>query len=315
MSVEFAILDWHWEITKRCNLKCLHCILDDCSDYEMSTEETFVTISNIVNLGGKRLFITGGEPLMRKDICSIIKKAFNAGLVVSIITNGTKIDKVFLKNVGRYIQNIAISIDGHSQVQDKIRGIGVYDKCVFTLKLVEDFGINASVYTTIHALNETLIEKFMEKMIATGVRSFHFNEINPEGRAQKNKYLLLPPKTTEDKAILILSQLKKIIEIENFDANTGCSISPSTVYLRADGAIYACVELAFKRPSSNMANILRQDIEMIKKRVEKFFLSINQPQNNFCCYTSFTAPGISINFNEDRKCPIIRRIDNEFEYT
>lgn len=310
MSTELAILDWHWEITKRCNLKCLHCILGDCSDYEMTTEEAFVAISSIVKLGGKRLFITGGEPLMRTDICSIIEKAFNAGLVVSLITNGMKIDKTFLENVGRYIQNIAVSIDGYSRIQDKIRGLGVYDKCVSALRLIIDFGIDASVYTTIHALNETAIEKVLEKLIAVGVRNFHFNEINSEGRAKENRYLLLPQKTTEDKASLILSQLKNIIEIEGFDVNTGCSISPSTVYLQSDGTMYACVELAFKIPFSGMANILRQDIEIIKKRVEKFFLSFNRSQNNICCYSSFLASGISINLNEKNECPIIRRINN-----
>lgn len=315
MSAELAILDWHWEITKRCNLKCLHCIMGDCSDYEMTTDEAFAAISSIVKLGGKRLFIAGGEPLMRKDICSIIERAFSAGLVVSLITNGTKIDKTFLKNVGRCIQNIAISIDGHSQVQDEIRGHGMYDKCVSALRLISEFNIDTAVYTTINSLNETVINELLEGMIAEGVRNFHFNEINPEGRAQKNKYLLLSPKTSEDRAELILLQLKKIIEIESFELGTTCSILPSTVYLRADGNIYACVELAFKRPSSSIANILRQDIGVIKKRVEKFFLSFNRPQNNFCCYTSFAAPGININLNEDRKCPIIRRIDNEFEYT
>lgn len=301
MSAELAILDWHWEITKRCNLKCLHCIIGDCSDYEMTTDEAFVAISSIVKLGGKRLFITGGEPLMRKDICSIIERAFSAGLVVSLITNGTKIDKTFLKNVGRCIQNIAISVDGHSQIQDKIRGYGVYEKCVSVLRLISEFNIDTAVYTTINSLNEAVINELLKRMIAVGVRNFHFNEINPEGRAQENKYLLLSPKTTEDRAKLILSQLKKIIEVESFELSTTCSILPSTVYLRADGNIYACVELAFKRPSSSIANILRQDIDMIKKRVEKFFLSINLPQNNFCCYSSFTAPGISINLNEERK--------------
>lgn len=258
MNIKLAIRDWHWEITKKCNLKCLHCILGNRSNYEMTTEEAFDAISSIVKLGGKRLFITGGEPLMREDLCAIIKRSCDSGLTVSLITNGTKVSKKFLKNIEGCVQVIAISIDGHSRIQDKIRGSGVYDRCVSAIELILGFGINVSVYVTIHALNENCVSKLVKEIIILGVKNFHFNEINSEGRARKNKNLLLTPKKTAERADLMLLQLQKMIEVESFAVNSKCSISPDIVYLKSDGTLFACTELAFKSPNQKMANILRQ---------------------------------------------------------
>lgn len=310
MKTKLAIRDWHWEITRKCNLKCLYCVLGGRSDYEMTTEEAFDAISGIVKLGGKRLFITGGEPLMREDLCAIIKRSYNSGLAVSIITNGTKISKKFLKDVRNYIQVMAVSIDGHSQIQDKIRGAGVYDRCISAIRLILDFGINISVYATIHALNENYISKLVEEMIFLGVRNFHFNEINQEGRARKNKDLLLAPKKTVGRAKSILLQLQKSIEVESFIMNSDCSISPDTVYLKSDGTLFACAELALKLPNQNMANILRQDMKTVAESVNNYFAEIKFPRNK-CCYASFSSQGISMFLNEPKRCPIIRRISNE----
>lgn len=310
MNTKLAIRDWHWEITGKCNLKCLYCILGDRSNYEMTTEEAFDAISSIVKLGGKRLFITGGEPLMREDLCAIIKRSYNSGLAVSLITNGTKINKKFLKETSGCIQTMAISIDGHSQIQNKIRGAGVYDRCVSAVKLILGFGIDVSVYATIHTLNENHIGKLAEEMILLGIKNFHFNEINPEGRARKNKDLLLIPKKTEERAESILLQLQKSIEVESFTMNSDCLISPNAIYLKSDGTLFACTELALKSPNQSMANILRQNMKAVAESVNGYFAEIKFARNK-CCYASFFSPGISMLLNKPQKCPIIRRIDDE----
>lgn len=311
MTVELAIRDWHWEVTKRCNLKCLHCLIGDCSGYEMTTKQAFAAISRIVKLGGKRLFITGGEPLMRSDIRLIIKRAYKAGLVVSLISNGTKIDKKFIDDVGGCIQSIAISIDGPLSVQDEIRGAGVYDKCVAAIHLIQKRGIDLSVYLTINSLNEARIGEFLKDMVVIGVKSFHFNEINPDGRAHNNEFLLLQPRETKGRADSVLLQLRDVIEIDQFDVNTSCSISPETVYMQSDGTIFSCVELAFKDPSLRIGNVLKDSPERIKRRISGFLASTFFCKKLNCCYTSYSSPGISINLNEIGKCPMIRRIDNE----
>jgi len=314
MDTYSAIQDWHWEITKRCNLKCLHCIMGDCSGYEMTTKEAFEVIDKIKKLGGKRLFITGGEPIMRSDLGSIIKEAHFHGLTVCLITNGTMISEFFLENISNYIENIAISIDGFQKTQDMIRGNGVYEKCISAIKLIAYHDIDVSVYTTIHALNEHFIYKFVEEMFQHGVENFHFNEISPEGRAKENKNLLLPPQKTFKRANFILSQLQKIVEIKEIKICSNCTISPRVAYLQSDGILFACVELAFNDQSQGIINILNSDIEKIKKNVNNFFNCLPCLGGMECCYTTFSFPGINIILNELKQCPFIGGIDNESKF-
>ena len=79
MKNKLTVQDWHWEITKACNLKCLHCIIGDRRNCELTTQESLIAVSRIVQLGGKNLRFTGGEPLMRKDLGLIIKEAYVDG--------------------------------------------------------------------------------------------------------------------------------------------------------------------------------------------------------------------------------------------
>jgi len=303
-----AVRDWHWEITKGCNLKCLHCIIGDRSSRELTTQESLSAISRIVQLGGKNLRLTGGEPLMRKDLGLIIQEAHASGLGLDLITNGTMLDDDFLRKHGRHISHMAISIDGQKQTHDHIRGKGSYEKSMLALQKIMDYGVDLSVYITVHSLNENAIDAIVEELISTGIRSFHFSEINMEGRASQNRHLLLEPKKTMDRLKSILSQLDCSIDIGEISSDSNCSISPNSVYLQSDGKIYACVEMALKKPEQMIAHILESEAE---GKMTRFFSRESRQKPLKCRYSLFSMPGISILLNEPSECPLIRRIDNE----
>ena len=309
MKRELAVRNWHWEITKDCNLKCLHCILGGCGGQEMTTQDSFKVISRIVQLGGKTLRLTGGEPLMRKDLGLIIQDAHASGLDPDLITNGTMLDDDFLKKYGRYIKHMAISIDGQKQVHEYLRGRGSYEKSMQSARKVIDVGIDLSVYVTIHSLNENSLDLLMEELISIGVGSFHFNEINMEGRALKNQHLFLGQEKTSDRINRILSQLQKIVDVSHVSCDSGCPISSDSVYLASDGRIYACVEIAFKSPEQKIAHILDQEID---GKMLRFFSEVVIPRNCICRYSLFSMQGISVLLNKSEKCPILkeRRFDN-----
>lgn len=310
MKRELAVRDWHWEITKDCNLRCLHCILGGCGGQEMTTQDSLRVISRIVQLGGKTLRLTGGEPLMRKDLGLIIQEAHASGLGLDLITNGTILDDGFLRKYGQHIKHLAISIDGQKQVHEYLRGKGTYEKSMHFARKAMDAGIDLSVYVTLHSLNENSLDLLMEELISVGFGSFHFNEINMEGRASKNRHLLLGQEKTSDRLDCILSQLQKVVDVGHISHDSGCSISSDSVYLASDGRIYACVEIAFKSPEQKIAHILDQEIE---GRMSRFFSEVAIPRNCICRYSLFSMQGISVLLNESGKCPILkeRRIDNE----
>ena len=311
MKNELAVRDWHWEVTKNCNLRCLHCILGDHkSSQELTTHESLKAISRIVQLGGKTLRITGGEPLIRKDLGLIIQEAHASGLGLDLITNGTMLDDDFLKKYRRCLGHIAISIDGQEKIHDHLRGKGSFVKSILSARKIMDAGIDLSVYITIHSLNKDSLGLLMEELISIGVESFHFNEINMEGRVLKNKHLLLESMDVSTKLSRILFQIQKSVDVGQISQDLNCSISPSAVYLTSDGIIYACVELAFKSPEQKIAGILEQGVG---DKIMQFFSESAITQKCSCRYSLFSMQGISILLNQPAKCPIIRkrRIDNE----
>lgn len=110
-----------WNITKKCNLYCKHCyrdsMLKDFKD-ELTTEEGEKLIKEIALSGFKILVLSGGEPLMRKDLFHLISVARKEGLIPVLGTNGTLITEEAAKDLKRAgIMGVGISID--STKEDK----------------------------------------------------------------------------------------------------------------------------------------------------------------------------------------------------
>ncbi|MFC2048031.1 radical SAM protein, partial [Chloroflexota bacterium] len=81
-----------WEITRRCNLFCAHCRAaaeNEQYEDELSTDECFQLIGEILKVGNPVLILTGGEPLVRPDVLQIAGYGVNKGLKVVMGTNGT----------------------------------------------------------------------------------------------------------------------------------------------------------------------------------------------------------------------------------
>src|SRR5574340_1243302 len=90
------------ELTKRCNLRCAHCYIGSlrtCSSGsrpEMEMEKVLSLIDEICDAGCLSLLITGGEPLLRPDFGRVYTRARENGMMVTVFTNGTLIDKEIL---------------------------------------------------------------------------------------------------------------------------------------------------------------------------------------------------------------------------
>ncbi|MCM8784130.1 MAG: radical SAM protein [Candidatus Omnitrophica bacterium] len=82
----------HIEITRSCNLKCKYCFLEK-DNIELDKQIYLCLLDELTNLGTLTITLTGGEPLIRKDIFYLIQKARKKGFKVGLLTNGTLIDK------------------------------------------------------------------------------------------------------------------------------------------------------------------------------------------------------------------------------
>lgn len=121
-----------WNCTRTCNLNCRHCYAEavntDCEG-ELSTDEAKRFMGTLVAYHVPVLLFSGGEPLMRKDLCELIEYGNRIGLRMVISTNGTLIDRARagrIKELG--VSYAGISLDGLKDVNDAFRGVpGAFD--------------------------------------------------------------------------------------------------------------------------------------------------------------------------------------------
>ncbi|MCD4703642.1 MAG: 12,18-didecarboxysiroheme deacetylase, partial [Methanosarcinaceae archaeon] len=147
-----------WNITRKCNLKCIHCYAhakdQDFYD-ELTTDEGKELIDDLADFGSPVLLFSGGEPLSRKDLPELAEYARSKGMRAVISTNGTLIDEKMaktLKEIG--LSYVGISLDGIRETNDRFRGMdGAFDKALTGLRNCQAQGIKVGLRFTINRHN------------------------------------------------------------------------------------------------------------------------------------------------------------------
>ena len=147
-----------WNMTKRCNLKCVHCYAQavpvDGAD-DISTEQAKTMIDDLAAYGAPVMLFSGGEPLVRKDLVELASHATSKGMRAVISTNGTLITKEKareLKGVG--LSYVGISLDGMEEVHDRFRGVpGAFRKALEGVANCQAEGLKVGLRFTINKRN------------------------------------------------------------------------------------------------------------------------------------------------------------------
>ena len=147
-----------WNMTQRCNLKCVHCyahaIEVDGSD-DINTEQAKTMIDDLAAYGAPVMLFSGGEPLVRKDLVELASHATSRGMRAVISTNGTLITKDKareLKEVG--LSYVGISLDGMEAVHDKFRAVpGAFKKALEGIANCQAEGLKVGLRFTINKRN------------------------------------------------------------------------------------------------------------------------------------------------------------------
>jgi radical SAM protein with 4Fe4S-binding SPASM domain len=189
-----------WNLTYRCNLACEHCYLDAgpkpavgtenfADRSELGTEECYTVIDEIAAFAPECLTIlTGGEPLLRRDILEIVRRAADRGLWVVVGTNGVRITE----NVARRLaeaggRGLSLSLDALDSVRhDRFRMVrGAWQNTVEGAEILNRTGLPFIVQTTAgsHNLGELdAIADFAYERLAAKVWNLYF--LVPTGRGQ-----------------------------------------------------------------------------------------------------------------------------------
>ena len=298
-----AIEEWHWEITRRCNLQCLHCLYGDCvSMSEMDLAQAEQSINRIATLGGRSLKLTGGEPMMRKDLGYLISHADSVGLKVEMITNGTLLTDRFLDEAGECLNHVAVSIDGFCKAHDTLRGKGAFKMAMSALDRLTSRGIHVSISITVSALNFHELPNLLKFLTERGVDNLHINDLNMVGRAKHNRHLIGLEWDKESRQQLF-DILGKVFgyTADNATVDTACNVEPSSVCISASGEVFACTEIMLVCPTNKIGMIQDIDLE------EKVHAHCNiDPTKLGCRYTSYAWPGVSLIIQSGQSCPLTK---------
>ena len=150
------------DLTHRCNLDCVHCYLGphrgqaEERPTEMTTQQVKHIIDEFTAAGCLTLLITGGEPLLRPDFGAVYRHAREAGLLVSVFTNGTLVsDRVLEAFVAMPPQVVEVTVYGATApTYERITGVpGSFERCLRGIRRLSERGVKVNLKTVLMTLN------------------------------------------------------------------------------------------------------------------------------------------------------------------
>lgn len=190
-----------WEITRNCNLSCIHCRASAThGPYtgELNTEKALNLIDQIAEVGSPIVILTGGEPLLRSDVFEIAAYGTRKGLRMVMAPNGTLMTEAFVKKmIDSGIKRISISMDGASkESHDNFRGVdGAFDGALNGIRLAREAGLEFQINTTITKKNLDQIPAIQDLAVEAGAAAHHIFLLVPTGRG---KYIADQEITSEE---------------------------------------------------------------------------------------------------------------------
>jgi AdoMet-dependent heme synthase len=176
-----------WEVTKGCNLRCIHCratATELASPQDLSTPKALDIIKQIADFGNPILVLSGGEPLYRPDIFQLARYGTELGLRVALATNGTLVTKEIAKKiVDSGVKRVSISLDGATaDIHDSFRGIpGAFDAAVYGFKNLKELGMPVQINMTIARHNAKQLPDVLEMVKGLGADALHTFLLVPVG--------------------------------------------------------------------------------------------------------------------------------------
>lgn len=176
-----------WEVTKGCNLRCIHCratATELMSPRDLPTSKALDIISEIADFSNPILVLSGGEPLYRHDIFQLAEYATSRGLRAALATNGTLVTKDIaekIKNSG--IKRVSISLDGaDATTHDTFRGIpGAFDAAIYGMRNLQELSVSVQINTTIARHNAHQLPDVLTLARRLGADALHTFLLVPVG--------------------------------------------------------------------------------------------------------------------------------------
>lgn len=273
------------EVTRRCNLACAYCG-SECTDgstrQELDTETWLRVIREIANdFDAKTIMVavTGGEPLVRKDLFILLAELQTLGFPFGMVTNGKLLDQKSAEQlVASGIGSISLSMDSIPLVNDELRGKGTANGVASAIDGLRSAGYKGvlEIISTITAPCMPHLDEMRHVVSGLKVAKWRMAPVMPVGRAERRPDLLL--NSAQTRALLEyiadcrFDDLKPVPEFseEGFlgDEFEGlvrpylcyCDAGITVASVLHDGSIGACPELADEFVQGHVATDRFKDV-------------------------------------------------------
>jgi len=252
-----------WEVTLKCNLKCLHCGSSAGLERqnELSTKECIQVCKDLAEIGFKGIGLMGGELFLRKDWEILCKEIKDQGMSVSTVTNGFfDPSKIIPKLVDLEVDCVTVGFDGTKEIHDKIRGVeGSFEKTLNFLRTAKEAGLETNPITTVHKINFDNLPELKKLILDEEDLDWQIQEASPIGRFPKN--LVLSEEEIYSLCLFIANLQNKYSKYKVIGSHSlgfyskfipnlsfypkwkGCFAGRGVLGIRSDGAIKGCETL------------------------------------------------------------------------
>ncbi|MGI6655863.1 MAG: radical SAM protein [Desulfobulbus sp.] len=189
-----------WEITRRCNLRCVHCRsssqLETDGHPDPPLPEAKRILEEIRGYADPVMVLSGGEPLLRPDVFEIAAHGTELGLRMCLATNGSLVTEAICREIkASGIKMVSLSLDGSTpEVHDDFRNQpGAFAGVMQAARLFNEHGISFLVNSSFTRRNRDEIGKVYPLVKSLGATAWYMFMIVPTGRGEEIMSELIPP--------------------------------------------------------------------------------------------------------------------------
>ena len=258
----------HLEVIAACNLRCGHCFAGQLPrKASLSVDDCDRLFAELASLGSFRLGLTGGEPLLRKDLLEILDAATDRGLHPCLTTNALLIDETMARELGRRdLVWLNVSLEGATaRSNDRVRGLGTFTEVKRRLRLLAEHA-RFTLAFTITRDNAEEVEACAALAHELGAHTAVFRPLYPVGVAREHPEWM-PDFADYSDALGRLSELglgEDLHAIDPFSPqardrsagrihdNPGCGAANLVASISADGEVNPCSFLGSDYDAGNI---------------------------------------------------------------
>lgn len=286
-----------WEITARCNYRCLHCASDlgpnRSRGRELSSDRALRLCDELASLGCEYAVLSGGEPLLRADWPALAKHLHERGISVGMISNGAHVNKrAISKMIQSHLSVLAISVDGSENTHDEIRRHrGAHKSAIEALFRAREAGLRTHVVTHVNRLNRGDLNSMLHELEFLRVNTWLIQLSAPMGRLREHQNLIMAPADIPALARWLIrarasssvnisvgdnigyyAQLEGALRQRNDGMSLGfwcgCSAGCFTLGIEANGNVKGCLSL--QSDEFVEGNLGQEDLRTIWEHPESF---------------------------------------------